>query len=168
MWIKTVVGLSAAALLAACGSSTTTGTSGPTSSAGAPSSQAGASGCGSAGQPGVLHVFCDGTATASVTIGGTTKTLTGGTCEEQAGMFTINVGTAIDDTNWPAGTPKPDYLGLIYDGTGQPTVFSARLDGTLAAAVTTGRTGSLGADKKSATIAGKTYKGVPISASVTC
>lgn len=104
----------------------------------------------------------------TATLGSTTKTLTGGSCDQLAGMFEINAGTAIDSSAWPAGTAKPDYVGVIVDpATGKPSVLTARLDGVLGAAITD-KTGSVDPSKKSATVSGKTYKGDKISVSVTC
>lgn len=175
MHIKYLLGLTLVAATAACGSSggtaapsTSTSSSMGSTSTGSMPSTGGAAGCGTVGQPGVLHTFCDGTATVTATLGGTTKTLTGGSCDQLAGMFEINAGTAIDSSAWPAGTAKPDYVGVIVDpATGKPSVLTARLGGVLGAAITD-KTGSVDPSKKSATASGKTYKGDKISVTVTC
>lgn len=170
--MKYLSGLALVAATAACGSSSSTAPP-PTSpsastSTGSTPTPGAATGCGTEGQPGVLHVFCSGTATVTATLGSTTKTLTGGSCDQQAGMFEINAGTAIDSVAWPAGTAKPDYVGVIVDpATGKPTVLTARLDGVSGAAITD-KAGSVDPSKKSATVSGKTYKGDKISVAVTC
>ena len=181
-----LAGVFSAAMLAACSSSTsgnastakTSSTTAPAANPGTTTSSAAtttaASGSGSrcsglrAGQGGIIQVFCNGTGDAKITIGAASKELMGGTCVEQSGQFAINFG-AVAGPEFPPGKTKPDYLGaLIADGGGALEAFTVRINGT-SSGVIVNRTATVSADKKSATLHGKTLSGgASVTVAVTC
>jgi len=125
-------GLAAAMLLAACGShEAKTGANSAESHAPGTTLATTAGACSSyvAGTPGVIRTFCGGPAKVKLTIGGKEHDLSGGTCEAQGPMFSVNLGVV--STN-DLGGPKPDYFGLtIPSGGGHFTnaVLAVNVDG---------------------------------------
>jgi hypothetical protein len=124
--------------------------------------------CGSfeAGKGGVVRTFCDGKASIKITLGGTVKTLTGGTCEESGGYYTLNFGTVIG-TGFEGD--RPDYFGALFpDGGGPPQAVSVHVDGL--GGLIENATGSVSADKQSVHIEGSTSDKDPdpLVADATC
>lgn len=111
---------------AACGSSGGT----TSSSAGSGSSNAAGGAAGSCssykgGEGGVVRVFCDGPAKATVNADGKAATFTGGTCTDAPQGWSANFGvvTGIDFS----GT-RPDYFGVL--STSSSTLLTSVIDGT--------------------------------------
>lgn len=161
----TLAAMIAALTFVACGGSSSKGASAPTASGGkatqtSETSASVASACGDykAGQGGIIQVFCGGPATAKVTMGTTTRDLTGGSCGEQAGGFGIDFG-AVAGPAYPSGKAKPDYLGAtIDDRSGAVIAFTINLNGTSNGLITNG-TATISADKKTATLTGTQLQG---------
>lgn len=111
-----LVGCSAGATPVTSSQGSTTSSQATTSSSQSTSTStqpapAGQGGCASFdGQTGVVRVFCDGPAKATLTINGKTSQLTGGSCEDSSMGFAVNFGvvTTSDFTG-----AKPDYLGVV-------------------------------------------------------
>ena len=61
------------------------------------------------GAPGVIRTYCDGPAVVKLTIGGVARTLTGGSCSTDGGVFVLNLGVVAGPD---LAGPKPDYVGL--------------------------------------------------------
>jgi hypothetical protein len=139
-----------------------------TNATAAPSSKA-AGGCADgveAGKDGVLRVFCDGTARATVSIGSLTKQLVGGQCTETSGELAINFGAAAGP-DYPAAKPKPDYLGLLVpDGTSTVEAPTVRIDGR--GGNVAHNTATVAADRRSLHVTGALLAGDPVSIDVTC
>jgi hypothetical protein len=173
-----VAGVAAGLALAACGSSATTTSSAPTSSAGATTlsatkvspttastgssaSSGGAVGaCGkyTDGKDGVIRTFCDGSATATITLAGKTTTIHGGTCEPSGGYFTVNAGV-VTGTGF-TGT-KPDYLGVLLPPAGGAFThvgFTGSASGTTIFAAASGTVSS---DLKTVSASGTNSLGTP-------
>jgi hypothetical protein len=175
--------------LAGCGSSSSGATAGASSSADSPSApttsaasapqtaQASTSasgggaggGCSSytGGKNGVIRAFCDGTATATITLGGKTTTLKGGDCEKSGGYFAINIGVVAgpDFTG-----SKPDYFGAVLPQSGgafSQTGFTGAVGGASFLATASGTVSS---DFKTVTATGANKLGTPgaFSVTVTC
>src|ERR1041385_1976484 len=76
---------------------------------------------------GEARVFCDGSATAKVVVGGTSSTVKGGSCDEQGGYFAINFG-AVTGPDFKGD--RPDYIGALFpDGGGAPDAVTIRAGG---------------------------------------
>jgi hypothetical protein len=159
-------------LLAACGgddssssSNTTASSSGSTTTTAKSSS--GSSSCNGlkAGTDGIIRVFCDGHATAKVTIGTTQSTLTGGTCEEAGGYYTINFG-AVAGPDFKGD--KPDYIGALFPDDGSAIqAVTVRIGG--AGGLLTSPTGNTSLDKQSVHIEGTTLTDhTPVTADIGC
>lgn len=56
-----------------------------------------------------VREFCGGTARATVTVGGKTTTLTGGSCERGSAYLAVNIGTVVLE---PGKTVAGPYFGL--------------------------------------------------------
>lgn len=119
------------------------------------------------GEPGVIRTFCDGSGTATFTIGDTEGEIGGGECETGGGYFSFNAG-AVTSGEYQ-GTP-PDYAGFSLpeaDGefSGDGVAASISFDGE--AVAITKVTGTHDAD-------GGTLEGVsitdqtPVSVTFTC
>jgi hypothetical protein len=63
----------------------------------------------------VIRTFCDGPGAVSVTLGGESHTLKGGSCEQTGTMFSFNAGVV---TGIGAKPPFADYVGLTVQGSG--------------------------------------------------
>jgi hypothetical protein len=119
-----------------------------------------------AGKNGVIRTFCTGPATATVTAGGTTTVMKGGTCANSGGFYAINVGVV---TGPGFKGAKPNYFGL--DAPTNATTFS---NATLAYAVSgtggyaTTNSGTVAANHKSGTFSGTDLEGKTVSGSFTC
>jgi len=61
------------------------------------------------GTPGVASTFCNGPATVKVFVAGKEYDLSGGSCDTENGLFTVNLGVI---STADLGGPKPDYFGL--------------------------------------------------------
>jgi hypothetical protein len=120
-----------------------------------------------AGSGGVVRVFCDGPATAKVTIGSTTTTLSGGRCDEAEGQLAINFGVVVS-IDFPKSQPRPDYVGAILElKTGAASAFTARVGGT--GGIVLNPKGTVGAGNKSATVSGTLMQGGgAVNVDVTC
>jgi hypothetical protein len=170
--LRAVAMLAGVALAAgACGGAKPDGgakSAAATAATAAPSSEA-AGGCAGgvvAGKDGVLRVFCDGTARATVSIGSLTKQLVGGQCTETSGVLAINFGAAAGP-DYPAAKPKPDYLGLLVpDGTATVEAPTVRIDGR--GGNVAHNTATVAADRRSLHLSGALLAGDPVSVDVTC
>lgn len=67
-----------------------------------------------AGAPGVIRTYCDGPAVVKLTINGASRTLTGGSCSTDGGVFALNLGVVAGPD---LAGPKPDYVGLSVPAT---------------------------------------------------
>jgi hypothetical protein len=103
------------------------------------------------GKPGVVRVFCTGPATAKLTVDGKEAALSGGECEALGTTVAFNLGVVTSDL--PAGTTKPNYLGIIIDTSGKAATSVAYTVGGTADVVLKAKT-SLAADGKSGTLTG--------------
>jgi hypothetical protein len=112
-------------------------------------------------------VFCDGPAAAKVTIGSTTTTLSGGSCDEAEGQLAINFGVVVS-IDFPASKQRPDYVGAILEPkTGATSAFTARVGGT--GGIVLNPKGTVGVGNKSATISGALMQGgSAVTVDVTC
>ena len=109
-------------------------------------------------------MFCDGPATAKVDIGGVKSTVTGGTCDEEGGYYTVNIG-AVTGPDFTGA--KPNYIGALFpDSGGTPDAVSIRVGG--AGGVLNRVTGSVSADKQSIHLEGTTLENVAVSADISC
>ncbi len=119
-----------------------------------------------AGKKGVVRTFCTGKATATVTTGGSTTVIKGGSCGKSGNYFTINVGVVVGPGY---KGPKPNYFGL--DVPPKATTFT---NGVLAYAVhgvggfATSNNGTVAANHKSGTFSGTDLQGKSVSGSFTC
>ncbi len=152
------IGVAALTVMAGCagGSPVSQPTGGGAPSAQAPDTQAPAGGgdatCQAwSGKPGVIRVFCTGPATAKLAVDGKETALSGGECEATGTIVAFNLGVVASDL--PAGTTKPNYLGIIIDTSGKAaTSVAYTVDGT-ADVVLKAKT-ALAADGKSGTLTG--------------
>lgn len=101
------------------------GTGGATPSSAAPTTAGGGAACRdvSMNQPGVVRLFCDGPATATVNLAGKTLTFRNGTCADGSAGFSVNFGV-VTTTEFTGA--RPDYLGLtlLKEGPGSIAVVS--------------------------------------------
>lgn len=179
--------------LAGCGSSSSSASAGSSSSAGgatsspsAPTTAASSAsppaetsqsasgggaggGCGSysGGKNGVIRTFCDGTATAAITLAGKTTTLRGGDCEKSGGYFAVNIGVVAGPDFTGA---KPDYLGTVLPQSGgafPKTGFTGAVGGVSFLA---NASGTVSAGFKTITATGTNVIGSPgaFSVTITC
>lgn len=125
-----------------------------------------ASGCSSfhPGSKGVTQSFCTGKAVIKITIGATTTTIKGGTCEVSGAYFTVNAGVVVAPTF--KGT-KPNYFGMDA-----PKTSGAFSNATLAYVVG-GTSGFLSKNSgttnhKTGTFSGTDLSGNAVSGSFTC
>jgi hypothetical protein len=129
---RVMSGLAAALLLAGCGShEAKTGANSAESHAPGTTLASAAGACSSyaAGTPGVIRTFCDGPAKVKLFVGGKEHDLTGGTCETEGPMFTVNLGVV---SSADLGGPKPDYFGLTVPAGGghfSNAVLAVNVDG---------------------------------------
>ncbi len=116
-------------------------------------------------EPGFVRAFCDGSATVSYDIDGTTGELTGGDCEASGGYFVVNVGTVVG-IDWEG--PQPDYAGFnLPPEDGDFTDVSAALNVDGNSYILTGATGSHTADSGTVTGTDMT-SGATITMDFTC
>jgi hypothetical protein len=99
----------------------------------------------------VIRVFCTGPATATLTVNGKATPLSGGECQALGNTVAFNLGVVASDL--PAGTTKPNYLGILLDTSGKASTSVAYTVGGKADVVTSAKA-SLADDKKSGTITG--------------
>ncbi len=165
------LGLVGALPLAGCGAAAGTqassgGVTAQSSSGGG--GAAAATGCAAwtPGKDGVVRTFCDGPATAIVTIDGKSTTVKGGSCEMSGGMFSFNLGVVVS-TGFPAGKTKPDYVGLMLMSAsateGEVTMTLNGQSELMASAEA-----KLAADKKSAKAHGTTLSKKAASVDIVC
>ncbi len=119
-----------------------------------------------AGKNGVIRTFCSGSATATVTVAGTSTVMKGGTCGKSGNYFTVNVGVVTSPGYKGA---KPNYFGL--DAPPNATSFtnailSYAVGGTGGYATT--NSGTVAANHKSGTFTGTDLQGQTVSGSFTC
>ena len=67
------------------------------------------------GTPGVVRSFCGGPATVKVFVAGKEYDLSGGECDTDAGVFSVNLGVV---STPELGGPRPDYFGLTLPAGG--------------------------------------------------
>ena len=112
------------------------------------------------GAAGVIRTFCDGPAAATVTIAGKTHTLQGGTCQNQEGLFSLNIGVV---SGPDLAGPKPDYFGLTTTTTAGPftnATLAVTVDGKgYALTSNTGQTGPQGGSFSGVAMTGETVTG---------
>lgn len=117
------------------------------------------------GAPGVVRTFCDGPAVVKLTLGGVQRTLTGGACSTDGGVFALNLGVVAGPG---LAGPKPDYVGLsapVTAGHFTNAVLAVNLDGkAYALTENSGDVGPAGGDFTGKPLDG----GDPISATFTC
>lgn len=137
-------GAAAGTSTAATSGSAGSGTGSGAGSSAAPTNAGGGASCRgvSMNQPGVVRLFCDGAATATVTLAGKKLAFRDGTCADESAGFSANFGVVT--TAEFTGT-RPDYLGvtLVKEGPGSIAVVSG---GTSYAVVNA--TVKMSADKK--------------------
>ena len=166
-------------LVAGCGSSSgsdssaTTagagGSGGATTTAGSGGGGGSSSGCSSytPGKGGVVQVFCDGSGSAKVTIGGKEHTVSGVNCDVQAGYFTVNGGVVVSSEF--TGT-KPDYVGFLLPEKGgafSNVTASVTIDGKGYALVK--NSGTIDVGSKKGTLTGTAYgDDTPIKVAIDC
>lgn len=138
-------GAAAGTSTSATSGSAGSGTGSGAGSSAAPTNAGGGAACRgvSMNQPGVVRLFCDGPATATVTLAGKKLTFRDGTCADESAGFSANFGVVT--TTEFTGT-RPDYLGvtLLKEGPGSIAVVSG---GTSYAVVNA--TVTMSPDKKS-------------------
>jgi hypothetical protein len=81
------------------------------------------------GAAGVIRTFCDGPAVVTLTIAGAPRTLTGGTCSNAGGIFSLNLGVV---SGPDLAGAKPDYFGItvpVASGAFSNAVMGLDLDG---------------------------------------
>lgn len=135
-------------------SSSTDSSSSSSSAASSAAPSGGTSSCSKykGGEGGVIRTFCDGSATATITLAGHENTLKGGTCAQSGGYFTVNIGVVAGPDF--TGT-KPDYLGLLLPPAGgavSSQTFAGAAGGTRF--LVTGGTGSVSPDFKTVSLTG--------------
>ena len=119
-----------------------------------------------AGRKGVIRTFCSGPATATVSTGGTTTVIKGGTCGKSGNYFTVNVGVVVGPGY---KGPKPNYFGLDVPP-GATTFSNAILSYAVhgAGGYATSNNGTVAANHKSGTFSGTDLEGTSVSGSFTC
>jgi hypothetical protein len=129
-----------ASLLAACGGSSTTSTSGTNHIGAAKSTNSSSSGCHVGDQTVnglTVVVYCGGSASAQGTFGGQHMSWSGGECDSQGGEFVINMGTLVagaSSVDTQAQAQKHyDYFGIIVPDKGNATYHG---DGTYTGGIT--------------------------------
>lgn len=112
-----LVAVALAFVVAACGSSGGSDSSSTTAAKSGGSSSGGAGGCSSysPGKDGIIQTFCDGSAKVTLTLGGKTTEIDGGTCATTGGQFTVNAGVVAGQDFKAA--KKPDYFGALLPTT---------------------------------------------------
>jgi hypothetical protein len=112
-----------------------------------------------AGAAGVIRTFCNGPAAATVIIAGRSHALSGGTCQSQDGLFTLNIGVV---SGPDLAGPKPDYLGLTTQAAGPfaNAALSITVDGKVyAVTANTGQSGPKGGSFSGVAATGETVSG---------
>lgn len=118
------------------------------------------------GKNGVIRTFCSGSATATVTVSGTTTVIKGGTCGKSGNYFTVNVGVVVSPSYKGA---KPNYFGLDVPPTATSftnAILSYAVGG--AGGYATSNTGTVASNHKSGTFSGTDLQGRAVSGSFTC
>jgi hypothetical protein len=130
-WRGGLLACALAALLAGCGSSSSSGAHSSSSTGGNTSTQGGTSStggdCGVSTINGVsTRAFC-GTATGQASLGGTTTSWSKGDCESAGGNFAVSFGRVILGTDAAATTLKKqyDYLGVAVIGATKDGAYAA-------------------------------------------
>lgn len=119
-----------------------------------------------AGKNGVIRTFCSGKATATVTAGGTTTVIKGGSCGKSGSYFTVNVGVVVGSSYKKA---KPNYFGLDVPPTATSftnAILSYAVGGT--GGYATSNNGTVASNHKSGTFSGTDLEGKTVSGSFTC
>jgi len=119
-----------------------------------------------AGKNGVIRTFCTGKATATVTAGGTTTVIKGGSCAKSGNYLTVNVGVV---TRTGFKGPKPNYFGLDVPPTATTfsnAILSYAVGG--ASGYATSNSGTVASNHKSGTFSGTDLEGKTVSGSFTC
>ena len=119
-----------------------------------------------AGRNGVVRTFCTGKATATITAGGATTLIKGGSCGKSGNYFTVNVGVVVGPGF--KGT-KPNYFGLDVPPTA--TAFSNAILSYTASGVSgyaSTNSGTVAPDHKSGTFSGTDLQGTSVTGSFTC
>jgi hypothetical protein len=119
-----------------------------------------------AGRNGVVRTFCTGKATATITAGGATTVIKGGSCEKSGNYFTVNVGVVVGPGFKGA---KPNYFGLDVPPTATAftnAILSYTTSGVSGYAST--NSGTVTPDHKSGTFSGTDLQGASVTGSFTC
>jgi hypothetical protein len=116
------------------------------------------------GKDGIIQVFCDGSATAGLTIGSASTKLTGGSCTDSNGYYAINFG-AVAGPDFTGD--KPDYIGALFpEGTTTAQAVTVRAGGQ--GGTLTKLSSTVSDDQKSVHIEGTTTAGDKVTADIAC
>ncbi len=119
-----------------------------------------------AGKKGVVRTFCSGSASVTLTAGGTTTVIKGGTCGKSGNYFTVNAGVVVSSSYKGS---KPNYFGLDAPPTATSftnAILSYAVGGTSGYA--TSNSGTVAANHKSGTFSGTDLEGKAVSGTFTC